>query len=79
MINLSIETKSFNYFKQNKGFQYRIRTATKMRYDGLSLSPRLGSIYDALERRDAVPDFEVPDVKEWLKFAEDRIFEKFPV
>ena len=33
-------------------------------------------ICDALERADAVPDFEVPATKEWLEVAGDRVFEE---
>ena len=42
--------------------------------NGMSISSGLGCICDALERRDTVPDFEVPAAKEWLQFAGDRIF-----
>ena len=41
---------------------------------GMSISCGLGCICDALERSDAVPDFEVPAAKEWLELASDRIF-----
>ena len=40
---------------------------------GMSISRGLGCICDALERSDAVPDFEVPAAREWLQFAGDRI------
>ena len=42
---------------------------------GLSTLLGLGCICDALERSDAVPDFEVPAAKEWLEIAGKRIFE----
>ena len=41
---------------------------------GVSVSHGLGCICDALERSDAVPDFEVPAVKEWIRLAGDRIW-----
>ena len=41
---------------------------------GMSVSHGLGCICDALERSDAVPDFEVPAVKEWIVLAGDRIW-----
>lgn len=41
---------------------------------GISISYGLGCICDALERSDAVPDFEVPAAKEWLEIAGDRIY-----
>ncbi|CAF9925895.1 MAG: hypothetical protein ALECFALPRED_003246 [Alectoria fallacina] len=43
---------------------------------GISISWGLGCICDALERSDAVPDFEVPAAKEWLENTSDRIFEE---
>ena len=42
---------------------------------GISISYGLGCMCDALERSDAVLDFEVPATKEWLEIAVDRIFE----
>ena len=43
---------------------------------GVSILWGLGCMCDALERSDAVPDFEVPAAKEWLETAGDRIFEE---
>lgn len=42
---------------------------------GISILWGLGCVCDALERNDAVPDFEVPAVKQWLEIAGDRILE----
>lgn len=42
---------------------------------GIYVSWGLGCMCDALERSDAVLDFEVPAAKEWLEIAGDRIFE----
>ena len=44
--------------------------------DGIPISWGLGCICDALEQRDAVPDFEVPAAKEWHEVAGERIFEE---
>ena len=42
---------------------------------GFRISCGLEFVCDALERMDAVPDFELPAVKEWLGIAGDRIYE----
>ncbi|MCJ1375950.1 hypothetical protein MMC20_007188 [Loxospora ochrophaea] len=44
--------------------------------NGISLLWGMECICDALERADAVPDFEVPATKEWLEVAGDRVFEE---
>lgn len=41
---------------------------------GWSVSSGLSCMCDALERSDAVPDFEVPAVKEWIELAGSRIW-----
>ena len=43
---------------------------------GVSTSWGLDCVCDALERADAVPEFEVPATEEWLEIAGDRILEK---